>query len=75
MNVGHSQNDMQTLFLYIQVMNNMFLLFPTAVLVIMSMQFSEFFLRFLKDIRTPFKKVSQVSELDVCHSQNKRAYQ
>ena len=58
-----------------QVINNKFLLFPTTVLVIDNPSTFQDFLSFSRCISIPFKKVSQVTELDVCHSQNKRDYQ
>ena len=70
-NVCQSQNNMQPFFLYIQVNNNIFLLFPIAALLIIDnpSNFQDL-LSFLKCILIPFKKVSQVTELDVCHSHN-----
>ena len=65
-NVFHSHNDMQPFFLYV---NNMFLVFPTAFMVIIDNRFNfQDFLSILKCTYSAFKKVSQVTELDVCHS-------
>ena len=56
-NVCHSLNDMQHFCLYIQVITNMFWLFPTAILVnIINPYNFDNFLSFLNCIYTPFKK-------------------
>ena len=56
-------------------MNNLFLLVPPAVLVIMDdpSNFQDF-LSFSMCIYTLFKRVSKVSELDLCKSQKKCGY-
>ena len=70
-NVSKSQNIMKPLFLYFQTMNNVFLLVPPAVLVIIDdpSNFQDF-ISFLKYIYTPFKWVSKVTKLDIGHKIN-----
>ena len=62
-------------FLYTQLINNVLLSVQPAALVIMEdpSNFQEF-LSFLKFIYTLFKRVSKVTEWDVCKSRNKCAY-
>ena len=66
---------MAPFFLNFPWINNVFLLVPPAVLVIIedTSNFQDF-LSFLKFIYAPFKRVSKVTELDVGKSQNRCAY-
>ena len=74
-NVGRSQNSMKTFFLNFQWINNVFLLVPPTVLVIIE-DTSNFqvFLSLIKLIYTPLKRVSKVTYLYVGRSQNRCAY-
>ena len=61
--VGKSQNTMKPFFLNFPWIKNVFLIVPTAVLVIIEEIFNfQDFLSFIKFISTPFKRVSKVPE-------------
>ena len=66
---------MKPFYLYFQFINNVFLLVPEAVLVIMDnpLHFLDF-LSFSKYIYSPFKIMSKGTDWDVCNSKNKFAY-
>ena len=73
--VGKSQTTIKPFFLNFPGINNVFLLVPPAVLIIIQ-DISNFqdVLSFIKFIWTPFKRVSKVPELNVGKSQNRCAY-
>ena len=74
-NVCQSQSNMQPFFLYIQVINNMFLLFPTAILVIIDNPSNcQHFLSFLKCFR-PLSKCVSHNRIGCLSDTKKGAYQ
>ena len=65
-NVGRSKNNRKSFFLYFQLITNVFLLVQLEVLVIIEDPSNlQDFLSFLKFTYTPFKRGSNVTELDV----------